>query len=52
LGATPFAAVIAAVHPTTSKQLGPSVMKQLQRYADGDGVTYPEETHLLTAQVS
>ncbi len=52
LGATPFAAVIAAVDPATSKQLGASVMKQLQRYADGDGVTYPEETHLLTAQVS
>jgi len=52
LGATPFAAVIAAVDPATSKQLGASVMKQLQRYADGNGVTYPEETHLLTAQVS
>jgi len=52
LGATPFAAVIAAVDPATSKQLGASVMKQLQRYADRDGVTYPEETHLLTAQVS
>jgi len=51
LAATPFAAVIAAADPATRKQIGASVMKQLQRYADGDGVTYPEESHVLTAQV-
>jgi ubiquinone/menaquinone biosynthesis C-methylase UbiE len=51
LGATPFASVIAAASPATRKQIGASVMTQLQRYADGDGVTYPEETHVLTAQV-
>jgi hypothetical protein len=26
-------------------------MKELQCYADGNGVTYPEETHVLTARV-
>lgn len=51
LAATPLAAVIAAADPATRKQIGASVMKQLQRYADGDGVTYPEETHVLTAQI-
>jgi hypothetical protein len=33
------------------KQIGASVTKQMQRYADGDGVTCPEETHVLRAQV-
>ena len=51
LGATPFAAVIAAADLATRKQLGASVMQLLQRYSDGDGVAYPEETHVLTAQV-
>jgi ubiquinone/menaquinone biosynthesis C-methylase UbiE len=50
LAATPVAPVIAAVDPDTRKKIGVSVMKQLQRYADGDGVTYPEETHVLTAK--
>jgi hypothetical protein len=27
-------------------------MSRLQRYADGDGVTYPEEAHVLTARVA
>jgi hypothetical protein len=27
-------------------------MKELRHYADGEGVTYPEETHVLTARVS
>ena len=51
LAATPVAPVIAAADPEVRKQIGASVMKQLQRYADGDGVTYPEETHVLTARV-
>jgi len=51
LAATPVAPVIAAADPEARKKIGASVMKQLQRYADGDGVTYPEETHVLTAQV-
>jgi ubiquinone/menaquinone biosynthesis C-methylase UbiE len=51
LAATPVAPVIAAADPEARKKIGASVMKQLQRYADGDGVTYPEETLVLTAQV-
>ena len=51
LAATPIAPFIAATGPEARKQIGASVMKQLQRYADGDGVTYPEETHVVTAQV-
>jgi len=26
-------------------------VKQLQRYADGDGITYPEEARVLMARV-
>jgi ubiquinone/menaquinone biosynthesis C-methylase UbiE len=50
LAATPVAPVIAAANPEARKNIGKRVMNQLQRYADGDGVTYPEETHVLTAQ--
>jgi hypothetical protein len=49
LAATPVAAVIAAANPEARKKIGATVMEQLQRYADGDGVTYPEEAHVLTA---
>jgi ubiquinone/menaquinone biosynthesis C-methylase UbiE len=51
LAATPVAPVIAAAGPEARKKIGASVMKQLERYADNDGVTYPEETHVLTAHV-
>jgi ubiquinone/menaquinone biosynthesis C-methylase UbiE len=51
LAATPVAPIIAAVASEARKEIGASVVKQLHRYADGDGVTYPEETHVLTAQV-
>jgi ubiquinone/menaquinone biosynthesis C-methylase UbiE len=52
LAATPVAAVIAAADPEARKNIGERVTNRLQRYADGDGVTYPEEAHVLTAQVS
>lgn len=52
LSATPVASTIAAAEPEAREKLGASVMKQLQDYADGDGVTYPEETHVLTARVA
>ena len=52
LSATPLAPIIAATDPEAREKIGASVMEQLQRYDDGDGVTYPEETHVLTAQVS
>jgi ubiquinone/menaquinone biosynthesis C-methylase UbiE len=50
LAATPVASVIAAADPATRKKIGESVMEQLRPYAKDDGVTYPEETHVLTAQ--
>ena len=51
LAATPVASVIAAADPGARNKIGTSVMKQMQRYGDGDGVTFPEETLVLTAQV-
>jgi ubiquinone/menaquinone biosynthesis C-methylase UbiE len=51
LAATPIAAVITAADPEVRKKIGTSVMEQLQRYVDGEGITYPEETHVLTAEV-
>jgi ubiquinone/menaquinone biosynthesis C-methylase UbiE len=51
LTATPVAAVVAAVDAESRREIGTVVMDQLQRYADGDGITYPEETHVLTAQI-
>lgn len=51
LAATPVASAIAAADPEARKKIGASVMERLRRYVDGDGVTYPEETHVLTAGV-
>ena len=51
LAATPVAPIIAGAGPEVRQNIAASVVKQLQRYADGDGVSYPEETHVLTAQV-
>jgi SAM-dependent methyltransferase len=50
LAATPIAPVIATVDPEVRKKIGASVADQLQRYADDDGITYPEETYVLRAQ--
>ena len=52
LSATPIAPLIAAAEPAAREKVGASVMKELRHYADGEGVTYPEETHVLTARVS
>jgi SAM-dependent methyltransferase len=52
LAATPVAPVIAAADPETRKKIGASVTNRLQRYAEGDGVTYPEEAYVLTARVA
>lgn len=49
LAATPVAPVIANADSEARKNIGASVMKQLAAYSDGDGVSYPEETYLLTA---
>src|SRR5262249_389424 len=51
LGGTPVAPMIAAAGPEVRKTIGAGAMEQLQRYADRDGATYPEEPHVLTAQV-
>jgi ubiquinone/menaquinone biosynthesis C-methylase UbiE len=51
LAGNPIAHTLAAASPDARAKLAASVSKQLQRYADGDGVTYPEETHVLTARV-
>ncbi len=50
LAATPVAPVIAAADAGLRKAIGASVMQKLQGYTDGDGVTYPEETYVLTAR--
>jgi ubiquinone/menaquinone biosynthesis C-methylase UbiE len=51
LAATPVASSVASADAEARKQIGASVMQELLSYADGDGVTYPEETHVVTAQV-
>ena len=50
LASTPVAPMVAAANPEARDKIGTAVMKQLQCYADADGVTYPEETHVLTAR--
>jgi ubiquinone/menaquinone biosynthesis C-methylase UbiE len=50
LAATPVAPVIAALDPDARKDIAVSVTERLRRYADADGVAYPEETYVLTAQ--
>jgi ubiquinone/menaquinone biosynthesis C-methylase UbiE len=50
LAATPVAAIVAAAAADARQKVGASVAKQLERFADGDGITYPEETHVLTAR--
>ena len=51
LAATPVASAVTGADAEARKKIGASVMDQLQSYADGDGITYPEETYMLTARV-
>jgi len=51
LAGTPVAASIAALDPESRKNIGASVMHELQRFNDGYGVTYPEEIHVVTARI-
>src|SRR5262245_26241555 len=51
LSATPVAAEIAACDPESREKIGESVMKKLRDYADEEGVSYPEEAHILTGRV-
>jgi len=51
LASTPIAPLIASLDPEMRKKIGMSVAEQLRKYADGEGVTYPEETHVLTGRL-
>lgn len=46
---TPVAPMIAGARPDARSKIGASVMEELRAYTEGDGITYPEEVHLLTA---
>ena len=50
LAGTPVAATIAALDPESRQNIGASVTREMQRFNDGDGVTYPEEIHVVTAR--
>jgi ubiquinone/menaquinone biosynthesis C-methylase UbiE len=49
LSATPVAAGVAALAPEIREAIGLRVKAELARFVDRDGVTYPEQTHVLTA---
>jgi ubiquinone/menaquinone biosynthesis C-methylase UbiE len=51
LSATPVASDIAAASPVVREEIGRSVKNHLHAYVRDRGVSYPDETHLLTAQV-
>jgi SAM-dependent methyltransferase len=51
LAATPVAAVLAAAEPAARQAIGTRVAEQLQRFADAEGIVYPEEAYILTAEV-
>lgn len=51
LAATPVAASIAALDVASRDNIGASVMHEMRRFNDGDGVTYPEETYVITARL-
>jgi len=50
LSATPIAADIDAVDAEVRRKIAASVVEQLHCYADGDGITYPQETNVLAAR--
>jgi len=51
LAATPVAAAIAGLDPEARERIGAAVMDRLRPHTDGDGVTFPEETHVVTARL-
>jgi hypothetical protein len=51
LAGTPVAASVAALNAESRRRIGASVMEELLSFREGDGVTYPEEIHLVTARV-
>ena len=50
LAGTPVAEALAAIDAETRGNIGASVTRALRNYEEGDGVTYPEEIHVLTAR--
>jgi ubiquinone/menaquinone biosynthesis C-methylase UbiE len=51
LAATPVAASVAALDSKSRQGIGTSVEREMQRFSDRDGVTYPEETRIVTARL-
>jgi ubiquinone/menaquinone biosynthesis C-methylase UbiE len=51
LAATPVASDVAAAGPVARAEIGRSVKDQLLAYVRDNGVSFPEEIHLLTARV-
>jgi hypothetical protein len=51
LAATPVAASVAALDLESRQSIGVSVMREMQSFSVGDGVTYPEETYVVTGRV-
>jgi SAM-dependent methyltransferase len=49
LAATPLAATVKALDGAALAALGRAVAQQLAAYREGDGVAFPEEVHVLTA---
>jgi ubiquinone/menaquinone biosynthesis C-methylase UbiE len=52
LAGTPVAASIAALGDAARANIGALVQQEMQRFRDGDGVTYPEGSHIVTARVA
>lgn len=50
LAATPVSSLIANTEEATRNGIGAAVKNELKSYADRDGVTFPEETYVLTAK--
>jgi ubiquinone/menaquinone biosynthesis C-methylase UbiE len=50
LASTPVASALAAADEQIRKKVEASVIEQLKDYAGAEGVTYPEEVHLLTGR--
>lgn len=51
LAGTPVAASVAALGDAARANIGAHVQREMRRFGDGDGVTYPEESHIVTARV-
>lgn len=50
LSGTPVAEALAAIDEEARGKIAASVARALRSYEEGDGVTYPEEIHVLTAR--